>query len=102
MENCGSRNTITATAPSFLVYTILLVPTGLAALTVMVSANAMVQLSVDPAVRKEAYKAGLTMIADRAYAVPLWSLPTYYVASADLVFKAYPDEMPRFWEMSWK
>jgi MFS family permease len=42
---------LAALAPTFLVYTILLIPTGLTALTVMVSANAMVQLSVDPAVR---------------------------------------------------
>jgi peptide/nickel transport system substrate-binding protein len=58
--------------------------------------------SVDPAARKAAYKTALTLVAERAYSVPLYSLPTYYVASADLVFKAYPDEMPRFWEMSWK
>ena len=58
--------------------------------------------SVDPNARMAAYKSALGMIAERAYAVPLYSLPTYYVASADLVFKAYPDEMPRFWEMSWK
>jgi peptide/nickel transport system substrate-binding protein len=58
--------------------------------------------SVDPNVRKEAYKAALKIIADKAYAVPLYSLPVYYVTSADLNFKAYPDEMPRFWEMSWK
>jgi len=58
--------------------------------------------SVDPNARKAAYKAGLARIAEQAYTVPLWSLPTYYVASADLNFKAYPDEMPRFWEMTWK
>src|SRR5690606_39577396 len=40
-----------AMSPSFILYTLLLVPTGLTALTVMVSANAMVQLSVDQAVR---------------------------------------------------
>ena len=40
-----------ALAPSFTAYTILLVPAGLFALTVMVSANAMVQLSVDQEVR---------------------------------------------------
>ena len=40
-----------AFAPSFTAYTVLLVPTGLCALTVMVSANAMVQLTVDQAVR---------------------------------------------------
>jgi peptide/nickel transport system substrate-binding protein len=58
--------------------------------------------SVDPNVRKEAYKKALQIIAEKAYAVPLYSLPVYYAASADLVFKAYPDELPRFWEMSWK
>jgi peptide/nickel transport system substrate-binding protein len=58
--------------------------------------------SVAPEVRKEAYKEALKIIADKAYAVPLYSLPVYYVASKDLAFKAYPDELVRFWEMSWK
>ena len=58
--------------------------------------------SVDPNARRAAYKQALDLIAERAYGVPLWSLPTYYVASSDLVFKAYADEMPRFWEMTWK
>lgn len=58
--------------------------------------------SVAPDVRKKAYKQALTIIADKAYAVPLYSLPVYYVASKDLNFKAYPDELVRFWEMSWK
>lgn len=40
-----------ALAPSFTAYTVLLVPVGFFALTVMVSANAMVQLSVDQEVR---------------------------------------------------
>ena len=34
--------------------------------------------------------------------MPLWSLPVYYVASKELNFTAYPDEMVRFWEMTWK
>ena len=58
--------------------------------------------SVDPAVRNAAYKEALVRIAEKAYAVPLYSLPVYYVATADLDFRAYPDEMPRFWEMTWK
>ena len=58
--------------------------------------------SIDPEARKAAYKAALTMIADRAYSVPLWSLPVFYVAMKDLSFKAYPDELVRFWEMRWK
>ncbi|WP_230530618.1 ABC transporter substrate-binding protein [Microvirga roseola] len=58
--------------------------------------------SVDPQVRKDSYKGALKLIADKAYAVPLYSLPVYYVATSDLSFKAYPDELPRFWEMTWK
>jgi peptide/nickel transport system substrate-binding protein len=58
--------------------------------------------TVDPAARKNAYKRALSLIAERAHAVPLWSLPVFYVATKDLNFKAYPDEMVRFWEMSWK
>lgn len=58
--------------------------------------------SVQPEARKTAYKEALKIIADKAYAVPLYSLPAYYVASKDLDFKAYPDEMVRFWAMSWK
>ena len=57
--------------------------------------------SVDPEARKEAYGKALALIAERAYAVPLYSLPVYYVAAKDLEFKAYADEMPRFWEMTW-
>ncbi|MGB3256981.1 MAG: MFS transporter [Ornithinimicrobium sp.] len=38
-------------APSYTTYAVLLIPTGLAALTVMVTANSMVQLSVAPQVR---------------------------------------------------
>ena len=58
--------------------------------------------SVDPAVRKQAYQQALKRIAENAYSLPLWSLPVYYVANKELDFKAYPDEMVRFWEMSWK
>jgi peptide/nickel transport system substrate-binding protein len=58
--------------------------------------------SVDPEVRKQAYAKALALIAERAYAVPLYTLPTTYVAAKDLKFTAYPDELPRFWEMSWK
>ena len=58
--------------------------------------------SVDPAVRKDAYGKALRMIAEKAYSLPLFSLTTYYVATRDLDFVSYPDEMPRFWEMTWK
>jgi len=58
--------------------------------------------SVDPDVRKTVYAKALALITERAYVLPLYSIPTSYVAARDLVFKAYPDEIPRFWEMSWK
>ncbi|MGE5097147.1 MAG: ABC transporter substrate-binding protein [Betaproteobacteria bacterium] len=58
--------------------------------------------SVDPNVRKQAYQQALKRIAENAYSVPLWTLPVYYVASKELNFKAYPDEMVRLWEMTWK
>ena len=58
--------------------------------------------TVDTKARTEYYRKALNIIADNAYAVPLWSLPVYYVANKELNFRAYSDELPRFWEMSWK
>jgi peptide/nickel transport system substrate-binding protein len=58
--------------------------------------------SVDPNVRKAAYRDAHKRIAEMAYSVPLWSLPVYYVGAKELNFAAYPDEMVRFWEMTWK
>src|SRR5262249_29471553 len=55
--------------------------------------------SVDPKVRKAAYAKALALIEERAYVLPLYSLPIYYVAGKDLVFTAHTDEIPRFWEM---
>ncbi len=58
--------------------------------------------SVDPEVRKGAYKKALQLIVERAYGMPLYSLTTYYAAAKELEFTPYPDEIPRFWEMSFK
>jgi peptide/nickel transport system substrate-binding protein len=58
--------------------------------------------SIDPDTRKTAYAKALALLAERAYVLPLYSLPTYYVAAKDLVFEPYADEIPRFWEMSFK
>ena len=58
--------------------------------------------SIDPKVRLEAYQQAHKLITERAYAVPLYGLVTWYVQNKDLVFKPYPDELPRFYEMSWK
>jgi peptide/nickel transport system substrate-binding protein len=58
--------------------------------------------TIDLEARKAVYKKALNLIAEHAYAVPLWSLPAYYVTTQDLVFKPYSDELVRFWDMSWK
>ncbi len=58
--------------------------------------------TVDTTERKATYKKALQLIAERAYTVPLYALTTYYVAAKELEFKAYPDELPRFSEMTWK
>ena len=58
--------------------------------------------NIDAKVRVEAYREAHRLITERAYAVPLYALVTWYVQSKDLVFKPYPDELPRFWEMKWK
>jgi peptide/nickel transport system substrate-binding protein len=58
--------------------------------------------TVDLAARKEAYRSALALIQERAYALPLYSLPAYFVASKDLAFVPYADEIPRVWEMSYR
>ena len=58
--------------------------------------------SVDPETRKKSYAKALALIAERAYVLPMYSIPINYVATKDLVFTPYPDEIPRFWEMSYK
>jgi len=57
---------------------------------------------MNPTTRAATYKEALTLISDKAYAVPLWVLPAYYAANKDLAFKPYSDELIRFWDMSWK
>jgi peptide/nickel transport system substrate-binding protein len=58
--------------------------------------------SIDPNVRKDAYAKALALIAERAYVLPLYAQPAYYLAAKDLVFKPYADNILRFWEMSYK
>jgi len=58
--------------------------------------------NIDPKVRQDAYRQAHKLITERAYAVPLYALVTWYGQSKDLVFRPYPDELPRFYEMSWK
>jgi peptide/nickel transport system substrate-binding protein len=58
--------------------------------------------TVESKARNDYYRKALNLIAENAYSVPLWSLPVYYVATKEVNFRAYADELPRFWEMSWK
>ncbi len=58
--------------------------------------------SVDLNVRKAAYAEALAIIQQKWLAIPLYTLTSHYVAAKDLEFNTYADELPRFWEMSWK
>ncbi len=58
--------------------------------------------SIDTAVRQENYTKALKKIADEAYWVPLFTYPLGFAYTADLSFTATPDELLRFYEMSWK
>ena len=58
--------------------------------------------SVDRAEREEAYSIALKTIADNAYWVPLFSYNVNYAFNEKLNFVANPDEIPRFFNVSWK
>jgi len=58
--------------------------------------------SMDPAIRKDAYAKGLALIQERAYVLPLYSVPAYFIAANDLVFKPKADGILKFNELSWK
>ena len=57
--------------------------------------------SVDPAVRKTAYKAALSRISEEVFMFPLWSYNTWYAFSTDVDFNPTPDEIPRFFTAKW-
>ncbi|MFH1804209.1 MAG: ABC transporter substrate-binding protein [Pseudomonadota bacterium] len=58
--------------------------------------------SVDPETRKEFYAKALKKIADQAYWVPLFSYNSNYIFTKDLEYKPAMDDIPRFFQMSWK
>ncbi|QMV13878.1 ABC transporter substrate-binding protein [Vibrio spartinae] len=58
--------------------------------------------SVDPEVRKSYYSKAIKKISQQAYWAPMFSYTSNYAFTSDLNFTAYPDELPRFWESSWK
>lgn len=57
--------------------------------------------TMDPETRKRLYAEGFERIASQAYAVPLFTLPVHYAGAEGLNFVTHPDEILRFWEMSW-
>ncbi|MDH2434452.1 ABC transporter substrate-binding protein [Pokkaliibacter sp. MBI-7] len=58
--------------------------------------------SMDDKVRQENYSKAIQRITEQAYWAPLVTYSTNYAFSSDLNFTAYPDELPRFYEASWK
>lgn len=58
--------------------------------------------TADPKVRIANYDKALARIADQLYWQPLWGHPVVYAHSADLQFKPFADENPRFFLTRWK
>ena len=56
----------------------------------------------DPAARMAAYGVALKRETEQVYWIPLSTSVTVYAFSRQLNFKAYQDEMPRFYQSSWK
>ncbi len=58
--------------------------------------------STDPDQRRAAYSAAIKRVTERADFMPLFTFVTYYATTRTLNFKAFPDELPRFYLASWK
>jgi peptide/nickel transport system substrate-binding protein len=58
--------------------------------------------TTDSKVRVATYNKALGRIADQVYWQPLWVHPVVYAHSADLDFKPFADENPRFFLTGWK
>lgn len=58
--------------------------------------------TVETQARLKAYQEALKLIAEKAYLVPLFSYSSNYAFASDLTFTAQPDELPRFYNASWK
>jgi len=56
----------------------------------------------DPAARSEAYGKAIHKITEQAYWIPLYSGVRGYGWDSELNFKPYADEIPRFYEYTWK
>lgn len=58
--------------------------------------------STDPEQRKKAYSAAIKLETEQAYFLPLFTSVVTYAHRKELNFKAWPDELPRFYLSSWK
>ncbi|MGD9827574.1 MAG: ABC transporter substrate-binding protein [Hyphomicrobiaceae bacterium] len=58
--------------------------------------------SVDPEVRKAAYRKALVRIAEEALWAPMFTYAKFYAFTKDLDFQAQTDDMSRFWLAKWK
>ena len=58
--------------------------------------------TADEQARNQAYSAAIRRITEQAYWVPLHTYVNTYAFSRQLEFKAYPDELPRFYLAKWK
>jgi peptide/nickel transport system substrate-binding protein len=57
--------------------------------------------TIDEAERKKNYSAALTLIAERAHWLPLWSYAYYYAMNKDLEFTPTPDEILHLYRAHW-
>ena len=58
--------------------------------------------TADAEARKANYSKAIKMITERAYWLPIGTYVTVYGLNKQLDFKAFPDEMPRFFWAKWK
>lgn len=58
--------------------------------------------TADADVRKKAYSAAIKRATENAYWLPLFTYVNPYAFTKQLEFKAFPDELPRFYMAKWK
>ena len=58
--------------------------------------------NTDVDVRRKFYRAAIKLVTEKAYWLPLHTYSTTYVYRRELAFKAFPDELPRFYLAGWK
>ena len=58
--------------------------------------------STNPDERRKAYSAAIKLATEKMYVLPVMTSVQTYVARREVSFKAYPDELPRFYLVSWR